>query len=385
MSHSVVVVVIRDAANADEAGDKLEELLDPFNENKDVPHVEEVAEEEVERAVAFYTEHPEHLVDADEPAESIGELTEDIKNDPLEYGRWKARCVGAFCGNGASSGSYNGIDQTFSYESTYNPKSRWDWYALGGRWRGFFELRLNKTTSVLPSPFSPVSSGERKDEAGAQLAPFDGTQDAVVGQHGVFGDAEGENFTGRADLARKSDIDFAAMRSQAQLEAELGYDKFEEATAGIEPADRWIDMFKAELAAHDVDPEVVSNHAASAALDEDGRKRFEQARDAARAKRQEHPWIKALAGAGLNSWFEEERDLWCVDDGGRAEYVRRAGAAAAVPFAVLMDGEWHERGSMGWWGMVSNEEDADVWRDRVAKLYDDLPDDVFLAAVDVHI
>lgn len=33
-----------------------------------------------------------------------------------------------------------------------------------------------------------------------------------------------------------------------------------------------------------------------------------------------------------------------------------------TPFAVLTpDGEWHERGDMGWWGNVSDEKDKDVW------------------------
>lgn len=32
-------------------------------------------------------------------------------------------------------------DQGLYTLSTYNPKSRWDWWSLGGRWSGFFKLR----------------------------------------------------------------------------------------------------------------------------------------------------------------------------------------------------------------------------------------------------
>ena len=53
--------------------------------------------------------------------------------------------------------------------------------------------------------------------------------------------------------------------------------------------------------------------------------------------------------------------------------------------AIVMDGKWYERGEMGWWGMVSNEQDTDAWNAQVSTLLDSLPDDTDISVVDCHI
>ena len=54
-------------------------------------------------------------------------------------------------------------------------------------------------------------------------------------------------------------------------------------------------------------------------------------------------------------------------------------------FAVVKDGKWYEKGSMGWWACVSDEKDADVWQEEFDKLVMSLPDDTLLTLVDCHI
>lgn len=54
-------------------------------------------------------------------------------------------------------------------------------------------------------------------------------------------------------------------------------------------------------------------------------------------------------------------------------------------FAVVKDGQWYEKGSMGWWGCVSNEKDTDEWSRQFAELVDGLPGDTMLTIVDCHI
>lgn len=54
-------------------------------------------------------------------------------------------------------------------------------------------------------------------------------------------------------------------------------------------------------------------------------------------------------------------------------------------FAVLKDGEWYENGKMGWWGMVSDEKEADKWEAEYKKLLDGLPDDTLISIYDCHI
>lgn len=68
------------------------------------------------------------------------------------------------------------------------------------------------------------------------------------------------------------------------------------------------------------------------------------------------------------------------------ELERRRGELPR-PFAfVTPDGEWHEKGEMGWWGMVRDEKEADSWesqwRDAVAKYSDG---EHVLISVDCHI
>ena len=57
------------------------------------------------------------------------------------------------------------------------------------------------------------------------------------------------------------------------------------------------------------------------------------------------------------------------------EYVKKAGDESFVPFAVVKDGKWHERGEMGWWAMVANEKEPTEWNEIVRKLLDETDDD----------
>lgn len=54
-------------------------------------------------------------------------------------------------------------------------------------------------------------------------------------------------------------------------------------------------------------------------------------------------------------------------------------------FAVVKDGQWYERGEMGWWAMVSNEKSEDEWEAEFKKLLDGLPDDTLISIYDCHI
>lgn len=54
-------------------------------------------------------------------------------------------------------------------------------------------------------------------------------------------------------------------------------------------------------------------------------------------------------------------------------------------FAVVKDGEWYQRGDMGWWGCVSEEKDQNDWNEEFAKLFESLPEDKYVTIVDCHI
>lgn len=54
-------------------------------------------------------------------------------------------------------------------------------------------------------------------------------------------------------------------------------------------------------------------------------------------------------------------------------------------FAVIKDGQWYERGSMGWWGCVSDEKEEDIWSNEFNKLLNNLPKEKYITVVDCHI
>jgi hypothetical protein len=55
------------------------------------------------------------------------------------------------------------------------------------------------------------------------------------------------------------------------------------------------------------------------------------------------------------------------------------------PFAWLHEGEWVERGEMGWWGMVNDEKEEKAWNKQFKEFIKSLPDNTLLTTVDCHI
>ena len=220
---------------------------------------------------------------------------------------------------------YTTVDENGEVVATFdrtNPNKEWDWYVVGGRWSGFFKLK-----------------------PGAEAAEVD----PDLGR--------GEAAVGRANSAKKGDIDIEGMRNEAGEEAAAKYDKFVTLTAGCPPLDPW---------------SVV-------------RERHSGNIDAARNEYNDHPTVLALN----NSNDEDAR--WWIFDGldqflvSREEYIQRARNRAMTTFAVVKDGKWFEKGDMGWWGMVVDEKDQEVWNREFAALIDGLSDDTLLTVVDCHI
>lgn len=56
-----------------------------------------------------------------------------------------------------------------------------------------------------------------------------------------------------------------------------------------------------------------------------------------------------------------------------------------MPFCVVIDGIWYEKGEMGWWGMTSNEKGDDEWNGELEALLEKIPVDSLVYNVDFHI
>ncbi len=54
-------------------------------------------------------------------------------------------------------------------------------------------------------------------------------------------------------------------------------------------------------------------------------------------------------------------------------------------FAVLHNGEWYEKGEMGWWAMVSNEKSPEDWQAQFDKIISSLDPEDEVTVVDAHI
>jgi len=206
-----------------------------------------------------------------------------------------------------------------------NPNAKWDWYTLGGRWTGFFLLKpgANQDEAALGSP-------------GLMTKPAD-PNDRV------------------ADVARKRDIDFLAMRDQAGAKAGMLWTKFHNIIDKFEFIS-WPEMLK----------------------------QYESIDDARKAYHNQ-PAVKALNQS-------DDPDLrfafWDNDNIAKMsydEYVDCARNGACATFAVVVDGQWYECGKMGLWGVVSDEKEQDKWIEEFASLIDGLPDDTLLSVVDCHI
>jgi len=56
-----------------------------------------------------------------------------------------------------------------------------------------------------------------------------------------------------------------------------------------------------------------------------------------------------------------------------------------IPFAIVTpEGEWCERGKMGWWAIVSNEKDEEKWLYEAIKIVQKYPD-YYVVGLDCHI
>lgn len=89
-----------------------------------------------------------------------------------------------------------------------------------------------------------------------------------------------------------------------------------------------------------------------------------------------------------------ERRGWVADPGPfglpalaegqtREQWIESAPAISA--WAVLKDGEWTEKGSMGWWGISTGDKDDAEWEASVSRLVEGLDPDKWVSVVDCHI
>lgn len=425
MSHFIAVVVTK-------SPDEVEAALAPYDEDLDVTPYREVegkVAEKAARAREFLADFPQYVpasLRADVPAGvdlSITVTPGDKTAEPWSEAfkdkhHWADRdaavawlagvddatlALAYMADEGYTNLRIEGDDLV--YDSTRNPDGHWDWWTIGGRWRGYFRRKpvivqpgdRNPGTFCIPetSRFREVdyaTVGMRVLDEGQTLQPGD----AVLGRAGVGESIEQrkkghaiEDYAGRADQLQWRDVDLDAMRDAARVKAIEEYDQFEAATSRLEPPAQTFPQFMdAFLAGVGIDPDWDAYRAATEEARQAGgdawRKPWDEATSTARQLWGDHPWIRALRQAHLGP-FEDPMKFYFVHDGGRDAYVDHWVNRAGVPRVLVIDGQWITKGRMGWFGMAHDEVTQDEWNAKVRDLYASLDGEMWVTAVDLHV
>lgn len=94
----------------------------------------------------------------------------------------------------------------------------------------------------------------------------------------------------------------------------------------------------------------------------------------------------------LQAWREKSKannDLfWMSADDflvSRDQYIKQAADSAYGAFAFLHEGQWTEKGSVGWFGCASNEKTDGDWYSWLRSQIEFLPSETLITVVDCHI
>lgn len=228
----------------------------------------------------------------------------------------------AFCEEYHGSSMHDG-----RYGYWHNPNAKWDWWQLGGRWAGFLMVKKGSNTAG----------------RGSQT---------LLARDDMY---EGDPL--RADCARLGDIDWDGMFKAAVDRAGKRWDA---EMAEIAKRDKSEAEWRVQFS--EMDAEIMS--------------RFKRMCEHYRLS---ETW-ESYRLWSLNPLFS---DVNFLDTKDRASHV----AKVSVPstFAFLKDGQWGERGEMGWFGLVRDEKDCGAWEKEFEQMLETLPEDTMIWIVDCHI
>ena len=223
--------------------------------------------------------------------------------------------------------------------STFNPVAKWDWYAVGGRWAGYFKLK-KKAKGI-----------------------------AVKGEPGLMG-ASGEF---DADIVRKGDVDVEAMRGERGHQANKIWNRAQAVFGDLPEMRSWEDVLGDYLD----EKGDISDEDLKFAREEYGG----QLRVKAVNEHNERCRVEGRRDDEIGVWGELA-DFQAP----LTEYVQEARDATLATFAYVRDGEWYAPGKMGWFGMSDDTRAGKkrFWRE-FNEMFDALPDDTLLTLVDAHI
>jgi hypothetical protein len=170
-----------------------------------------------------------------------------------------------------------------------------------------------------------------------------------LGRPGAFGNQPKD---GWVDSLRMCDIDFDGMKAEAVKEANETYDKLDEILQG-RPLPSWNAI--REKNNGDID-----------------------------AARNEYHNLKTYQDL-CKADFHIMGDYVETFGRSREEYVEKCKNSVAVPYAVVKDGKWYQKGEMGWFGCSNDQMTQDQWNQQFWEMLNSLDPETTLTLVDCHI
>lgn len=236
---------------------------------------------------------------------------------------------------------FGAIERDGRFYDRTNPNKKWDWWQIGGRYTGKFVPNYDPETDKANQEVCWLCRGTGK------------RPDMVVanGCNGCSGSGIATKWKSLDDQMQLRDIPFTALRDVASRKAAKEWDTHHAIIDG-RPLLTW-------------DQAV-----------EQCNKDWAAARELYWAQQP----IKDLQANELCRW--EGPDEFLVS---RTQYIQTAADGCVSAYAIVKDGKWYERGSVGWFGIAVDEKDRSTWNAEFAKLTDSLPPETWFTVVDCHI
>lgn len=311
-----------------------------------------------------------------------GELSEEDKNDFMDYYRKNEPRLGeasfeemyAEFGGRWNDNEWEKHGDVWVRTSTYNPNSKWDWYVVGGRWNNLLMLKPDSRIKELMDSLG-LSIGEVEalcNLKNRNLAKFHAMVDKYVGKSDQvkllisLANTLEENKIKRGNEGLKKEIDFEGMRLENKRKALEYYD------------------LVASCFENNVIPKLGKTFSECLSLCEDDEKaremynsqnaimRLEEAREQKLSKEQ---------AQAINGFYFDIKTMELTRD----EYGERAYKNGIPVYSVVINGEWYEKGEMGWWGMSNDKMTQEEWSNKVNELLDTVDDESTISIVDCHI
>lgn len=277
------------------------------------------------------------------------DVTEKAKKDYQEYG--KEKTFKDFLDGWYGANQYSMIDGNVFVKT--NPNYKWDWWMVGGRYTGILGLYNPKDNPKnWEKCFICSGTGMRMDQIGinARQQNPNYTCNGCMGEgKSLKWSTEFEEYKG--DICQVKDVDFDALRAKnVEARFEMLKEFCSNGNISLSELEHCLRVFQKEHDQYKKDSNVKWNQVTYSE--------------------------KAIKYLKADVW----RDLSDV----KQSLVDWANSASTLlSFAVNDNGKWLERGEMGWWGVVSNEDNC--WEKEYGNFLKTLKPNQYLTVVDCHI